>query len=455
MTNQQTELPISLTSDNIHRIDFSQWTPQELATLIENRSKNERIQIFKVLSPPKGVEAFSFLPLSTQKDILNSLPARQAAKLLNDLFPDDRTALLEELPSGVVSQFIQLLTPEEKALTLKLLSYPEGSVGRLMTPDYVAIKKNWTVREVLDYVRKYGHDRETVNVLYVIDDHGVLLDDIRIRELLFASLDAYVGDLTDNKFIALSVTADDETAINIFRKNDRTVLPVIDSQGILLGIVTIDDILQVAEEEDTEDIQMIGGTEALDEPYMQTSLPALIQKRVGWLVILFIGEMLTASALGFFEEEIAKAVVLALFIPLIISSGGNSGSQASTLIIRAMALREIGIKDWFRIMRREIITGFCLGLALGLIGFFRITLWSLFSDLYGAHWFLVALTVSLSILAVVVWGTLSGAMMPLFLKKCGFDPATSSTPFIATLVDVTGLIIYFSIASVILYGTLL
>jgi magnesium transporter len=319
----------------------------------------------------------------------------------------------------------------------------------------VDIKKNWTVREVLDYVRKYGHDRETVNVLYVIDDRGVLLDDIRIREMLFASLDAHVEDLTDNKFIALSVTADEESAINIFRKNDRTVLPVIDSQGVLLGIVTIDDILQVAEEENTEDIQMMGGTEALDEPYMQTSLPALIQKRVGWLVILFIGETLTASALGYFEEEIAKAVVLALFIPLIISSGGNSGSQASTLIIRAMALREIGIKDWFRIMRRELITGFCLGLALGSIGFFRITLWSMFSDLYGSHWLLVALTVSLSIVAVVVWGTLSGAMMPLILKKCGLDPATSSTPFIATMVDVTGIIIYFSIASVILYGTLL
>lgn len=455
MTNQLNGIPISLTSENIQRIDFSNWTPQEIATFIENRSRNERLLILHSLPLKTSVEAFSFLPLQLQKDILISMPAKEAAKLLNDLFPDDRTSLLEELPSGVLNQFLQLLSPEERTLTLKLLSYPEDSVGRLMTPDYIAVKKNWTVREVLDYVRKFGHDRETINVLYVVDDRNVLLDDIRIRDLLFASLDASVDDLTDDKFIALKDTDDEEFAVNVFRKNDRTVLPVVDSQGVLVGIVTIDDILQVAEEEDTEDIQKIGGTVALDEPYILTPTFELVQKRVGWLVILFLGELLTASALGYFEKEIAKAVVLALFIPLIISSGGNAGSQASTLIIRAMALGEIGIKDWFRIAGREIIVGGCLGVVLGSIGFLRITLWSMFTNLYGEHWLLVAITVALAIIGVVLWGTFAGAMMPFILRKFGLDPATSSSPFIATLVDVTGLIIYFSVASVILYGTLL
>lgn len=453
--NQQTIIPASITYDNISKIDFTQWTPQELAEFIAERSRNERVVIFKALSPKTAVETFAFLQSEIQKEILNSLPPKQAAHLLNDLSPDDRTAFLEELPNGIVNQFVQLLSPEEKTLTLKLLSYPEGSVGRLMTPNYVAIHKNWTVRQVLDYVRKYGQDSETVNVLYVIDDKGVLLDDIRIRELLFASLDAYVGELTDNRFTALRVTDDEEAAVSMFRKYERTALPVIDDHGVLLGIVTLDDILHIADAEDTEDFQKVGGTEALDMPYIQTSLPYMIQKRVGWLVILFLGELLTASALGFFEQEIARAVVLSLFIPVIISSGGNSGSQASTLVIRAMALKEVTLKDWWKVMRREIITGSCLGVILGLIGFFRISLWSAFSTMYGPHWMLVAITVSSAIVGVVLWGTLMGAMLPFILKWLGFDPATSSTPFIATFVDVTGIIIYFTFASIILYGTLL
>lgn len=455
MLTQKEEVPISLTAENIKKLNLGEWPPEEISEFIADRSKNERILIFNSLPPDVVARAFEFLNINVQKDLLNSLPTKQAARLLNDLSPDDRTAFLEELPNGIVSQLIQLLSPEEKKLTIKLLSYPEDSVGRLMTPDYLTVKMDWTVRQVLDHIRKDGHDSETINVLYVVDDKGILLDDIRIREFLFASLDAYVKDLTDRRFIALSVNDSAETAVSVFRKNDRTALPVVDENGALVGIVTIDDILQVAAEEDTEDMQKMGGTEALDKPYMLTSLPDLVRKRVGWLVFLFLGEMLTASALGYFEQEIARAVVLALFLPLIISSGGNSGSQASTLIIRAMALREIALKDWWKVMRREILAGLCLGLILGTIGFFRISLWHFFSDIYGIHWFLIALTVATSLMGVVLWGVLSGAMLPFILKRLGFDPAASSTPFIATFVDVTGLIIYFNVARVLLQSTLL
>jgi magnesium transporter len=273
--------------------------------------------------------------------------------------------------------------------------------------------------------------------------------------LLLAPLDARVSDLADYKYIKLHVDDSEEKAINIFRKYERVALPVIDSKGILSGIVTIDDILNVVSEEDTEDMQKIGGMAALNEPYMDTPFFSLMRKRLGWLVILFLGELLTASAMGFFEDEIAKAVVLALFLPLIISSGGNAGSQASTLIIRAMALGEINLKDWWRIMRREVFSGMYLGFILGMIGFFRVAIWSQFTSIYGPHWLLIAFTIFFALIGVVLWGTLSGSMLPLVLKRCGFDPAVSSAPLVATLVDVTGLIIYFNVALYILQGTML
>jgi magnesium transporter len=379
----------------------------------------------------------------------------KAAQLLNELPADDRTAFFEELPSTVVKELLKLLTNEERTITLSLLGYPEHSVGRLMNPDYLAVKKEWTVKQVLDYVRENGHDSETVNVIYIIDESGKLIDDIRIREVLFVSPDKSMTEIMDNRFLALSVNDDEETAIGAFRNNNRFALPVIDDGGILIGIVTIDDVLRLAEDEDTEDIQKIGGVEALEEPYMTVPFFKLMQKRAGWLTVLFMGEMLTASAMGYFEDEISRAVVLALFIPLIISSGGNSGSQASTLIIRALALGEVTLSDWWHIMRREILSGLFLGSILGLIGFIRVATWTLFTDLYGPHWMLVALTVAFSLVGVVLWGTLSGSMLPLLLKRAGTDPAVSSAPFVATLVDVTGLVIYFSIAIMLLRGTLL
>jgi magnesium transporter len=308
---------------------------------------------------------------------------------------------------------------------------------------------------VLDHVRAHGRDSETLNVIYVVNGDNRLIDDLRIREILLAPPHAVVLDICDNRFVSLNATDDKKEAVKVFRQYDRTVLPVIDSHGRLVGIVTLDDVLDVAEEEATREIQKFGGLEALDEPYMSTPLLEMIRKRATWLVILFVGEMLTATAMGYFEHEISRAVVLALFVPLIISSGGNSGSQAATLIIRALALGEVKLRDWWRVLRREVFSGLLLGFILGTIGFLRIALWSAFSSLYGEHWMLVGLTVSCSLLGIVLWGTITGSMLPFILKRLGMDPATSSAPFVATLVDVTGLIIYFSVALVILHGTLL
>jgi magnesium transporter len=292
-------------------------------------------------------------------------------------------------------------------------------------------------------------------VIYIIDENGVLLDDIRIREILLVKPETKISDLMDERLISLHVNDPQEEAINVFKMNNRVALPVTDDENILLGIVTVDDILWLAQEEFSEDIQKIGGTSALNEPYLEISLLMLVKKRVGWLIVLFLGEMLTATAMGFFENQIAKAVVLALFVPLIISSGGNSGSQASTLIIQAMALGEVTISDWWLVMKREIISGLILGLVLGLIGFLRIYIWTFFTDMYGPHWHLVGLTVAVALAGVVLWGSLAGSMLPIFLKRLGADPATSSAPFVATLVDVTGLVIYFSVAVFLMKGIML
>jgi magnesium transporter len=350
---------------------------------------------------------------------------------------------------------ITLLSPEERKIAVTLLGYPEDSVGRLMTPDYIALKPEWTMSEVLNHIRQYGKDSETLNIIYVVDDKGKLIDDLKIRDIILASPDKKVIDIMDENFVALHVTDDQESAVQTFKKYDRVALPVIDARGLLIGIVTVDDVFDVAEEEATEDIHKLAAVEALEEPYSTMPFFSMIKKRVVWLTVLFVGEMLTASAMGFFEDEIAKAVVLALFVPLIISSGGNSGSQAATLVIRAIALGEITLKDWWNIMRREILSGLMLGLILGTIGFLRISLWGSFSNIYGEHWVLIGLTVGFSLIGVVLWGTLSGSMLPFILKKLGLDPATSSAPFVATLVDVTGLVIYFTFAILFLSGTLL
>lgn len=427
----------------------------DIAELISDNEEYES-QIISHLTIQRAVGTFKILDVPEQKRIIRSLLPLKTAELLNELPADDRTAFLEELPTGVVRELIKLLNPEERKITLSLLGYPEGTVGRLMVPDYIAVYEDWTVQEVLNEIRAVGTEMETIDVIYVINEKGEFVDDMRIRDVILARPDKVVSDIIDRRYISLNVHDDQEEANNIFKMNNRVALPVVDDNNILLGIVTIDDVLWVANEEFTENIQKIGGTQALDEPYLEMPLFKLFRKRAGWLVVLFLGEMLTATAMGYFEDEIAKAIVLALFVPLIISSGGNSGSQASTLIIQAMAMGEVYIADWWRVLKREIISGLMLGAVLGLIGFLRVELWSyVFPDIYGVHSFFIALTVGFSLIGVVLWGTLSGSMLPLVLKKLGADPATSSAPFVATLVDVTGLIIYFSIAYIILQGILL
>lgn len=413
-------------------------------------------QIISSLSVHRAASTFKILEVSQQKQIIHDLPPLKTAELLNELPADDRTAFLEELPTEVVRELIKMLNPEERKITLSLLGYPEESVGRLMTPDYIAVREDWSAKEVLEHIRQFGKDSETIDVIYVTNSQGQLVDDVRIREFLFAPPEKPVNELVDGRYIALHVNDDQETASQVFKMNNRVALPVIDDNNILVGIVTIDDILWVASEEFSEDMQKMGGTEALDEPYLEIPILRLFKKRVVWLIVLFLGEMLTATAMGYYEKEIEKAVVLALFIPLIIASGGNSGSQASTLIIQAMAVREIELADWWRVMRREIISGLLLGTVLGIIGFSRVVLWSqFFPDVYGPHYVLVGAAVGFSLVGVVLLGTLTGSMLPIILKKLGADPAVSSAPFVATLVDVTGLVIYFSCAYMFLKGNLL
>ena len=434
---------------------LNDWMPVDLGDLVADLTPQESAAVLEALTPELAARAFEHVSPAVQRQLLDSLPESQLARILNALSPDDRTALLEGEPLEQIERLLTLLSPAEQRVARSLLSYGAGTVGRLMTPDLVTINRGWTISQVLDHVRRVGKDSETLNVLYVTDDEDHLLDDIRIREILLAPPDRTVEELMDQRYVALSVTDREADAVAVFRKYDRTALPVIDGRQVLLGVVTIDDVMDVAEQQATRELQKFGGQEALDEPYIATPILEMVRKRATWLVVLFLGEMLTASAMGFFDGEIRKAVVLALFIPLIISSGGNSGSQAATLMVRALAVGDVGLADWFRVMRRELLAGLLLGLVLGTIGFLRIALWSRFTTLYDPHPILVASTVALSLVGVVMWGTLSGSMLPFLLKRLGLDPATSSAPFVATLVDVTGLVIYFTVALTVLRGSLL
>lgn len=426
----------------------------DVAELINELPEYES-QVISNMSIHRAASVFKILDLSDQKTIIRELPPFKTAELLNELPADDRTDFFEELPGKVVKELVKLLNPEERKITLSLLGYPEGSVGRLMTPDYISVQVDWTCQDILNLIREEGKDSETIDVIYIVNEKGEFVDDVRIREIILASPDKEVGDIIDYRYITLNANDDQEVANQIFKMNNRMALPVVDDKNILLGIVTIDDVLWVANEEFSEDIQKIGGTEALDEPYLEMPLARLFKKRIVWLVVLFLGEMLTATVMKYFEDEIAKAVVLALFIPLIISSGGNSGSQASTLIIQAMAMGEITVAEWWRVLKREILSGLMLGTVLGIIGFFRIVFWNSMFHTYGEHSTQIGLTVGLALIGVVLWGTIAGSMLPLLLKRLGADPATSSAPFVATLVDVTGLVIYFSMAYMLLSGILL
>lgn len=427
-----------LDSLNISAIeDLIDELPEHASLIVDTLSLNRAINVFRILDVP------------TQERIIRKLSEQRVSDIMNGLPPDDRTSFLGELKDAeLTAHLLSLLSPDDKKEVDSLLAFPEDTVGRLMTPDYLAINKDMTVQQALDYIRLYGKNSETIDVIYILDDKGVLLDDLRIRELLIADTSTYIKNLMDNHLISLNALDPEEYAIKIFKMNNRVALPVIDNYGVLLGIVTIDDVLWLADEEYSEDMQRMGGTGALDEPYLDLPLYKLVMKRAGWLIVLFIGELLTASVMQHYEDQLAKLIVLAMFLPLMISSGGNSGSQASTLIIQAMAMGEVKLYDWWKVFRREIISGLSLGVILGVIGFLRIYVWHfIFPDLYGEQWVLVGVTVSLALIGIVMWGSLIGSMLPFILKRLGADPATSSAPFVATIVDVTGLIIYLTIAS--------
>ncbi len=438
------QLQVYLDEQNISEI--AEWLEENEAyssTIISNMSINRAAAVFKILD------------LKIQKLLINTLPAANTAALINELPADDRTDLFEELPSNVVRELIKTLSFSDRKIALSLLGYPENSVGRLMTPDYVYIYEHDTVEDVLNTIRRVGKNSETIDVLYIINKKGELLDDIKIRDIILAQPHVRVGELMDDRVITLHAEDDQEVASDVFKMNNRVALPVVSRTNKLLGIVTIDDILWVAEEEYTEDMQKMGGTEALDAPYLDVPLYVLYKKRVIWLIILFFGELLTIMAMSSFEDEIKKVVILATFIPLIISSGGNSGSQAAALIIQAMALGEVTVKDWWYIMRRELKSGLLLGITLCLLSFVILITWHFIGNGIQVHYIRIALVVGCSLVGIVLWGTLMGSMLPLLLKRLGADPAASSTPFVATLVDVTGLLIYFGIAFLFLKGVLL
>lgn len=430
--------------------------PADVAEFLSEMKKKDRNLAFLKLNPEQKVEVFSFLDVNIQQEIVKSLAEEDYAEVLNNLEPDDRTELFDSFPDELIKYSINLLNAEEKQIALNLIGYNEDSIARLMTPLYIQTKKNRTVAQVFQHIKKYGKKAETLNYIYVVDENNVLIDDLKIGELLLAEPETLISDLIDHTFTAIVTTTPTEEAFDIFEKYDRSALPIITEKGVLVGIVTFDDILDKIKERDTEDIQKFGGMEELDMSYTHTPLMELVRKRAGWLIILFLGEMMTASAMGYFDGEIEKAVVLALFVPLIISSGGNSGSQAASLIIRAMAIGDLKLSDWWYVMKKEIASGLMLGAVLGVIGFARIMLWQKLGIYdYGEFWFYVGLSVSVSLLFIVLWGTLSGSIIPFVLRRFGMDPATASAPFVATLVDVSGLIIYFSIAAFFLSGKLL
>ncbi|MFD1630629.1 magnesium transporter [Pseudopedobacter beijingensis] len=436
--------------------NFQDTHPADIAEQITALKPRERNLAYLMLPGRKKAQTFSYLDFKIQEEIIKGMGDKELSEVLNNLEPDDRTLLLENFPDSIIKRFINLLNEEEKGVALNLVGYPADCIARLMTPNYVQARATWTVSKVFSHIKRFGKKAETLNFIYIVDEDNRLIDDLRIGQLLMAEPDTKLQDLMDRNFISITSTTPMETAFDIFEKYDRSALPIITENGVLIGIVTFDDILDKITERDTEDIQKFGGVEGLDLSYTKTSMIELVRKRAGWLVILFLSEMLTASAMAHYDEEIEKAVVLALFVPLIISSGGNSGSQAASLIIRAMALGEIKLKNWWYVMRKEIFSGVILGLILGIIGFLRIFIWQEAGIYdYGLHWFWVALSVSVSLVFIVLWGSLSGSLIPFILRKIGLDPATASAPFVATLVDVTGLIIYFSVAAFFLTGKVL
>lgn len=428
----------------------------DVAELLEELENEVAVVIFRLLKKQKAADVFSHLSAGKGAELLDIFTAQQLSEVMSNLEPDERVALMEELPGHLTQRVMNSMKFDDRRQVQRLLGYPDESVGRLMTPRYVKVKKDWTIQKSMEHIRKYGHSVETVNVIYVVDEQEKLIDDLRLNELILADPEATIASLMDESFEALSAFEDQEDAVKMLSKYDRVAMPVVDSDGILVGIVTIDDVLDVAEEETTEDMQLMAGMSALDNSYSQTSIFQMVKKRVGWLTLLFMGQMLTVTAMANYEDALAAAAILSFFIPMIISSGGNSGSQAATLIIRAISTDDIQLSEWKEVLKRELLSGFLLGSILGILGSVVIAHWMVLrGGVFSFELVLQALTVGMSLVGVVLFGNLSGSMLPFIMSKFGLDPAVTSAPFVATLVDVTGIIIYFSIALLLLQGVIL
>ena len=429
--------------------------PADVAELAVGLEEAEAEVLLRLLGRRRS-SVFAYLPPETQARLLRRVSPEQLSAIVAAMSPDDRTHMLDALPPDVSRLLLGRLPPSEHKRALALLSYPEDTAGRYMTPAFATIAPQMSAGEALQHIRRTGRGKETLHVVYIVDDEGRLVEDVALGALVMADPDTRVTDIPDPGVVSLLDTTPREDVVHLFEKYDRVALPVTDEARHILGIITVDDVLDVAEAEATEDIHKLGGMEALDRPYLEAGFWSMVRKRGGWLSALFLGEMLTATAMSRYEVEIARAVVLAVFVPLIISSGGNSGSQAASLIIRALALRELTLGHWWKVFGREVVAGVALGAALGGIGFVRIVTWQrLHITDYGPHYVLLAATVWISLVGVVTFGTLAGSMLPFLLRRLGFDPATSSAPFVATLVDVTGLVIYFTVAALVLHGALL
>lgn len=430
----------------------------DVADILGELEPAEAAIAFRILPHIDAAHVFAYLPVEKQEGLIKQLGEAGVA-LVESMDPDDRVRLLDELPVEVAQRIIGSLSAEERRQTQAILGYPQGSVGRLMTPDYVGVRPDWSVAQALEHIRKHGRDAETINVVYVVDKGETLVDDLRLRQLIMAGPDQMIEDLMNRQFITLRADQPQRDAVEALLKYDRVALPVVDSRGSLLGIVTHDDVADVAQEEATSDMHKMGGVVALDEPYISTSVFALFKKRAPWLALLFMSELLTSNAISAYQDEIQRAAILAAFVPAIISSGGNSGSQASTLVIRALALGEIKLGDWFKVLRREFLVAGMLGIMIGIIGMIRINTFGAFGWFkdpdVATHYGILGVTISVTLFGIVLWGSIMGAMLPFVLKRLKFDPAGSSTPFVATLVDVTGIVMYFSLAILILRTTLL
>jgi magnesium transporter len=423
----------------------------EVADVILALPAEQRAVALRALPSERAADVFPLLEYDEQEELVAALSDKHLAGIFDEMDPDDRVEFLEDAPDDLVQQLLALMHPDEREETARLLEYPEESVGRLVTTDYMTLKPEWSAREALEMIREHGHDAETLHTLYVVDSEGKLLDHIRLRDLVLARPTERCEVLRRGQTVSLKATDDREEAVHMMERYDLPVLPVVDDDSHMVGIVTFDDVADVAEEEVTEDIHKLGGMAALDEPYLAASLPQLIRKRVVWLTILFGGEILTIAAISQFETQLATVVALAFFMPLIIASGGNSGNQAATLIIRAMAVGDVELGDWWRVVRRELVSGLSMGLWLGCMGAMTVGLFSVagWIDFQG-HAGRLALAIPVSLLAVVTCGCTLGATLPLLFRVAGLDPATGSNPMVATLMDVTGLMIYFSTAMAIL-----